>query len=81
MRKALMVTAILGIAGALLYAGVSDPSPRIVYLGEEYIKQPDIQGEPARVFFYKDAATNDEIVCFTGNLRETLSCFKTGRIR
>lgn len=62
-------------------AGNGDPDPRMEYLGFEKLQQPDIQGQPTRVLFYKDRVTNDEIQCFTGTFRETMSCFPSGRKR
>lgn len=81
---ALLVAIIAGVMLAEPHAataGNGDPDPRIEYLGTEIIQQPDIQGQPNRVFFYKDRVTNEEVQCYAGKFRETLSCFPSGRKR
>lgn len=61
-------------------AYTNDPSPRFRLLGRELLETPN-NAAPAKVFVYQDRATGDEIICFSGELRETLSCLKTGRMR
>lgn len=70
----------------LLFAGLviaqPDPSPRMVYLGKEDTASfTDPTGAPGRVFYYVDKATGNEIICFAGINRETLSCLQSGRKR
>jgi len=57
-----------------------DPSPRFELLGVERLPATH-SGEPAKVFVYRDGATHDEIICFAGEMRETMSCYKSGRLR
>jgi hypothetical protein len=58
----------------------NDPSPRFQLLGRELLQTPNTSA-PAKVFVYWDKVTRDEIVCFSGESRETLSCYRSGRQR
>lgn len=82
MRKflAVAIAAALFVAGMLAGAQQNDPSPRFEILGRELLETPN-SGSPAKVFVYRDKATGAEILCFSGEFRETLSCLLSGRNR
>lgn len=70
---------VLGV-GLGLHAQQPDPTPRFEMLGREEL-DGNKTGQPAKVFVYVDKAMHNEILCFAGEYRETLSCFESGRKR
>jgi hypothetical protein len=76
----ILACCIVMVLCGFLWAATSDPSPRFELLGVETLAG-NHTGQPAKVFVYKDKALNNEVLCFAGEMRETLSCFESGRLR
>jgi len=65
-----------------LTAQQPDPSPRVIYLGTERLPDEGGTTAPARVHFYLDRVTHNEVACFSQPInQDAMSCVLTGRQR